>query len=135
MKYVALLILLLFSSLSSFSQDDDNPVLWTHEVNKISDTEYELIIKGDIHDGWHVYSQFTAEGGSLPSEFTFKKAGEDFDLVEKTKESETITEYSDIFEVDETFFKKEAVFKDDFKQQIHVGGGCGFAPWGEGWGR
>jgi len=110
MKYITVFIILIFSSISLFSQDDDNPVLWSHELNRISDTEYELIISGQIFEGWHVYSQFTAEGGSLPSEFTYEKAGLDYELVGKTQESPTETAYSDIFEVEETFFKKEAVF-------------------------
>ncbi|SDQ72093.1 protein-disulfide reductase DsbD family protein [Flagellimonas zhangzhouensis] len=99
----------------SVAQTDADPAVWSHEVNKISDTEYELVFKGKIMDGWHVYSQYTAEGGSLPSEFTFEKAGEDYELVGKTTESETIVEYSDIFEVDETFFKKEAIFTQKIK--------------------
>ncbi|MGB5274350.1 MAG: cytochrome c biogenesis protein CcdA, partial [Flavobacteriaceae bacterium] len=107
---IILYILLLFNILYVFSQDDDNPVLWSHEIDKISDTEYDLIMKGTIFEGWHVYSQFTAEGGSLPSEFTYRKVGEDYELVGKTEESETVTEYSDIFEVDETFFKQNLVF-------------------------
>ncbi|MCP4977687.1 MAG: DUF255 domain-containing protein [Maribacter sp.] len=115
MKHIIVFILFIFSGLSLFSQDDDNPVLWSKEWNKISDTEYELIIKGKIFEGWHVYSQFTADGGSLPSEFTYEKAGEDYELIGGTKESETLTEYSDIFEVDETFFKKEAVFTQKIK--------------------
>ncbi|MBO0323069.1 thioredoxin family protein [Muricauda sp. CAU 1633] len=98
-----------------FSQTEANPAVWSHEVNKISDTEYELVFKGKIMDGWHVYSQYTAEGGSLPSEFTFEKAGEDYELIGKTEESETIKEYSDIFEVEETFFKKEAIFTQKIK--------------------
>ena len=106
---------LLFFSVSFYAQNDDNPVTWSQEVNKISDSEYELIIKGKIFDGWHVYSQFTADGGSLPSEVAFEKAGVDYELVGKTQESPTETAYSDIFEVEETFFKKEAVFTQKVK--------------------
>ena len=105
-----IVLTLLFFSVSFYAQNDDNPVTWSQEVNKISDSEYELIIKGKIFDGWHVYSQFTADGGSLPSEVAFEKAGVDYELVGKTQESPTETAYSDIFEVEETFFKKEAVF-------------------------
>lgn len=114
MRLLVLFLGLFFFNLS-FAQTDAEPALWSHEVNKISDTEYELIFKGKIMDGWHVYSQYTAEGGSLPSEFTFEKAGEDYELIGKTTESETIVEYSDIFEVDETFFKKEAIFTQKIK--------------------
>lgn len=115
MRNKILYILLLLIGFSSFAQDDENPVLWSKEYKKISDTEYELIMTGKIYDGWHVYSQHTAEGGSMPSEFTFDKAGEGFELLGVTQESKTITEYSDIFEVDETFFKEEAVFTQKIK--------------------
>ncbi len=115
MRSSLLFLGLFFINLTTFAQTDANPAVWSHEVNKISDTEYELVFKGKIMDGWHVYSQYTAEGGSLPSEFTFEKAGEDYELLGKTEESETIKEYSDIFEVEETFFKKEAVFTQKIK--------------------
>jgi len=99
----------------SSSQDDENPVLWETDVQQISDTEYELIVKGKIFEGWYVFSQFTAEGGSLPSEFTYKEVGTDYELVGATLESSTITEFSEIFEVEETFFRKEAVFTQKVK--------------------
>lgn len=115
MKQITILILLLLSGLSVFSQDDENPVKFSTELRKISDMEYELIMKADIHEGWHVYSQKTADGGSLPSEFTYEKAGEDYELIGETTESETIVEYSDVFEVEETFFKENAVFTQKIK--------------------
>ncbi|WP_108425717.1 protein-disulfide reductase DsbD family protein [Flagellimonas amoyensis] len=115
MRAVLLFLGLFLINLSLFSQTDANPAIWSHQVNKISDTEYELVFTAKIMDGWHIYSQYTVEGGSLPSEFTFEKAGEDYELVGQTSESETITEYSDIFEVDETFFKKEAIFTQKIK--------------------
>ncbi|WP_276166977.1 protein-disulfide reductase DsbD family protein [Zobellia alginiliquefaciens] len=115
MKHIIVFISLFFSFLSVFSQDDENPVVWSQEVKKISDTDYELILKGNIAEGWHVYSQFTSEGGSLPSEFNYKNAGENYELVGETLESETIVEYSDIFEVDETFFKETAIFTQKIK--------------------
>jgi len=110
MKFVVFNIILLFTITFGFSQTEDDPVLWLQEVNQLSENEYELIFKAEILDGWHVYSQYTADGGALPSVFTFEKTGVDYELVGKTAESETITEFSEIFEVDETFFKKEAVF-------------------------
>ncbi|WP_420601960.1 cytochrome c biogenesis protein CcdA [Flagellimonas sp.] len=115
MRFLLLYLGMFFTILTMQGQSADNPALWSHEVKKISDTEYELVFKGKILDGWHVYSQYTAEGGSLPSEFTFEKVGEDYELIGSTEESETIKEYSEIFEVEETFFKKEAIFKQRIK--------------------
>lgn len=114
-KLSLLFLGLLVFNLGVFAQTDKNPAVWSHEVNKLSDTEYELVFKAKIMDGWHVYSQYTDENGSLPSEFTFEKAGDDYELIGKTEESETLKEYSDIFEVDETFFKKEAIFTQKIK--------------------
>ncbi|MBU2997532.1 thioredoxin family protein [Cellulophaga baltica] len=108
-------ILVFFIGFLGFSQTEEEPVLWTQELNKISDTEFELILKADILKDWHVYSQHTAPGGSLPSEFTFEKAGEDYELVGPTLESETITAFNDIFEVDETYFKEKLTFTQKIK--------------------
>lgn len=110
MRFAIVSIFFFVVSFLGIAQDDENPVIWVTEVNPLSDTEYELIIKGDIYEGWHVYSQFTAEGGSLPSEFAYKGAGTDYELVGPTAESKTVTEFSEIFEVDETFFKEKVVF-------------------------
>jgi thiol:disulfide interchange protein DsbD len=115
MRYFLLVFGFFITTLALSAQTDADPALWSHEVKKLSDTEYELVFKGKIMDGWHVYSQYTAEGGSLPSEFTFEKAGEDYELIGKTTESETIKEHSDIFEVEETFFKEEAIFTQKIK--------------------
>lgn len=108
-------IIILLTLTSVFAQTEDNPVAWSYEVKKISDTEYDLVIKGDILDGWHIYSQFTPEGGSQPSEFTYKEAGELYELVGETKEGKTVREYSEIFEVDEIFFKNKALFTQRIK--------------------
>ncbi len=110
--YFLLLFLMTFSGLAQF---EDEPVTWSQQVQKGAEGEITLVLKGDILDGWHVYSQHTAEGGSLPSVFTYGKAGEDYELQGPAEESQTLTEYNDIFGVDETFFKKEAVFTQKIK--------------------
>ena len=46
----------------------------------------------------------------FPVEFTYEGVGTAYELLGKTEEGETITEYSEIFEVEETFFREEAVF-------------------------
>lgn len=85
-----------------------NPVKWTTQIEKKSNGNYVLTFNGMIDTGWHLYSQFTAEGGSLPLEILFKNQKGNFELVGKTKESKTKTAYNDIFEVNETFFEKNA---------------------------
>lgn len=103
-------------SFTAYGQTAQNLVLWSHQVTKTADAEYQLTFTGKIADGWHLYSQYTAPGGSLPSQFTFEKAGEDYALLGKTTESPTLSAYSDVFEVEETFFKGEATFTQKIKQ-------------------
>ena len=112
-RFIILIIFLL--PFFGISQDDENPVVWETELNQLSETEYELIVKGTIYDGWHVYSQFTPEGGSFPSEFTYKGAGRDYELVGTTQESETESEYVEVFDLEEVFFKKQVVFNQRIK--------------------
>ena len=115
MKHFFLIIAILLGSHYCLAQTEEDPVLWTHEIKEIGENEFELVIRGKILDGWHVYSQFTAEGGSLPSIFTYEGAGESYELTGITEEGPTIKEFSEIFEVEETFFKKEALFTQRFK--------------------
>ena len=115
MKNFLLFFITIFSLWFTSAQSDEEPVIWSHEVNEIGASEYEIVMRGFIMDGWHVYSQYTAEGGSLPSVFTFSGAGEQYELIGRTEEGPTIKEYSDIFELEETFFKKEAIFKQRIK--------------------
>ncbi|WP_394749196.1 protein-disulfide reductase DsbD family protein [Spongiimicrobium salis] len=115
MKHFISFLFLFFGLFFGFSQTDDDPVKWSHTVNKISDTEYDLVFTGVIFEGWHVYSQHNPEGGAWPSELEYIDAGTTYELVGDTKESKTKTEYSDTFEMDEVFFKDKAVFTQRIK--------------------
>ncbi len=105
-------LLLFFTFLSTQAQILD-PVKWKSRVEKISETEFNLIFEGKIDAGWHMYSQFTAEGGSLPTELKFAKGN--YELVGKTQESKTKTAFNDIFEVNETYFEKNVTLTQKIK--------------------
>ena len=49
-----------------------NPVKWKSKVVQKSATEFELVMEATIENEWHMYSQFTPEGGPLPLEIIFK---------------------------------------------------------------
>ncbi|WP_150451618.1 protein-disulfide reductase DsbD family protein [Arenibacter lacus] len=127
MRKLTGVLILIFGMFWGQAQTNENPTAWSYKAEKISDTEYNLIIKADIYEGWYIFSQYTNENGSLPSEFTFVKAGEDYELIGEATESATITEYSEIFEVEETFFRNEAIFTQKIKlldptvTQVEVG--------------
>lgn len=89
----------------------EEPVKWDTSVNKISETEYDLVMTATIDMGWHVYSQYTADGGSLPIVISKLNEKEGFKLVGKAVESDTIKKYNDVFEVYETYFDDSATLK------------------------
>ncbi|MBU7571614.1 MAG: thiol:disulfide interchange protein, partial [Flavobacterium sp.] len=67
MKKISLLLFFFFALVSSHAQILD-PVKWTSKIEKLSDTEYEMTFDGVIEPEWHMYSQFTPEGGVNPLE-------------------------------------------------------------------
>ncbi|WKD85767.1 Thiol:disulfide interchange protein DsbD [Polaribacter huanghezhanensis] len=111
MKKLLLLFALFFSFSSIVNAQTETPVTWSSSFEKISETEYNLILSADIIPGWHLYSQFTEEGGSLPIIITKGNEIADFKLVGKAVESDTIKKFSDIFEVHESYFENTAVLK------------------------
>lgn len=110
-----LFLLLSFVSLFTAQAQIVNPVKWSSRVEKISDTEFNLVMEAKIEDDWHVYSQFTPDNGPLPAEFKFKDAKGNYELIGKVKESPYKKQYNDVFEVDEFYFEKKATFTQKIK--------------------
>ncbi|MEB3799993.1 thioredoxin family protein [Flavobacterium columnare] len=109
-----LAFLFFISSLGAYSQIL-NPVSWKTSVQKKSDTEFIITFDAKIEHEWHLFSQFTPDGGSLPTVFTFKNAKGNYQLVGKTSESAYKKVYSEVFEVDEYLFENKAQFKQTIK--------------------
>jgi thiol:disulfide interchange protein len=105
MKKIYVLIIAFFAFTTVNSQIL-NPVKWTSKTEKISETEFNLILNGKIDPEWHVYSQFTPEGGSLPMFLTFENQKSNYELVGDAKESPYKKAFNETFEVDEYFFEK-----------------------------
>ena len=110
-----LFFLLSFLALANLNAQILKPVKWSSKVEKISDSEFNLIMKGNIDQAWHVYSQFTPADGPLPAEFVFKDAKDNYELVGKVKESPYKKQFNDIFGVDEYYFEKSVTFTQRVK--------------------
>lgn len=113
MKKLLLSLILLVSFFGNAQIFD--PVKWKTKIVQKSDTEYELIMDATIDNEWHVYSQYTPDGGALPTVFDYKNAKGNYTLVGKTVESPYKKVFNDIFEVDEYYFAKTAQFKQVVK--------------------
>ena len=103
--------LLLFCS--SYAQIHE-PVKWSFNKEKISDSEYNLIFKASIDEGWHLYSQFIEDGGPIPTSFSFTESP-DYQLIETTIEPKSEEEWDPNFEMTLKYFSGEVTFVQAIK--------------------
>ena len=110
-RIISLFVLfsLLFIPLKSNAQFEQH-LTWKSEVEKISETEYKVKFICSLEDEWHTYSQFTKEGGPLPTQFRFEK-NKDIELIGKVEElGKKKTVFDELFGVDVTSFVSDAIF-------------------------
>src|SRR5690606_14398693 len=114
MRKLYFLLLALLAFANTFAQVIE-PVSWSSRTEKLSETEFNLVFEAVIEKDWHVYSQFTPDGGPLPLTIDLQNSKGNFELIGKAKESATSRAYNDIFEVDEVFFANKATIKQRIK--------------------
>ncbi|WP_296386617.1 thioredoxin family protein [Winogradskyella sp.] len=114
-KKVLLLCLLAFCFSFNLHSQILEPVKWESSVEKISDTEFNLIFTAKIENGWYIYSQEESDG-PLPTYFEYKNQEGNYKLVGETSEPDVKPKYDKIFEIDVKKFEGEA----DFIQRIKI---------------
>jgi len=113
-KIFTFFLFLIGFTFTSFAQDE-NPIEVETSVKKISDNEYDLIFNLYIDEDWHLYSQYNPEDASLPMTIKPSEGETGYSLIGKAVESETVTEFSEIWGVDEIFFVEEAILTQRIK--------------------
>jgi len=109
-----LLLFVFFFAFANGNAQILEPVKWTSKIEKKGNNAV-LIFDGTIEKDWHMYSQFTPEGGPLALEITFKNQKGNYELVGKAKEGKTRTAFNDVFGVDEKFFEGKAHIEQEIK--------------------
>lgn len=105
------LVPLFFVSLFSWAQPD--PVKWSFELEAVGNAEYVLRFKASIVEKWHLYGQDLPEDGPLPTVFLFE--GEGYNRLGPVTESEPITAFDPIFEMELQYFDGQATFEQRIK--------------------
>ena len=122
-----LFILFAFSFSLLNAQIVENPVTWSWETEKISETEYKLIYNATIEEGWHLYSAHVdPDVGPYPTAFYYDTIP-NFIFKGKVEETEPHVEYDPNFEAELAFFSNKA----QFWQYITVPAGKEFTVKGE----
>jgi thiol:disulfide interchange protein len=85
------------------------------ETESLGNKEYNLKIICTLDKDWHVYSQFTSEGGPLPTKFVFEP-NKDVQLIGKVQEVGKLEKKMDeIFGVEVASFAKTVTFVQKVK--------------------
>ena len=101
---------LLFFLIIGFVSYSQNPVTFETQVTKISENTFELVTKANIQNKWRLYSQNLSSGGAIPTEFIFYNKSKSFNLIGDVKESQSITKFDPIFQIDQSYFENNSTF-------------------------
>ena len=113
MKKVLLTTLLMLMTVMLWAQS--NPVHFTVSQKQVSDTEVDVIFKGKIASGWHVYAPNIPADGPIPATVTTEKA-EGVKAVGKLKaQGKEIKEYDQIFGMQLRYFENSVTFVQRYK--------------------
>ncbi len=115
MKKTLIYLFLVFVSLKGLEAQIHNPIKWNTSVEKISDSEYNLVATATIESNWHLYSQNVPEDGPIPTTFMFDNGNEDYELVGNTTEEEGHEVDDKVFGMKIKYFENNAVFKQRVK--------------------
>lgn len=110
MKKIVVLFSVFLVSFFGFSQMIPD-VEWSTSVEKLSDTEYNLVSKATIPAGFHLYSQDVPDGGPIPTTFTYDDNGGAIKILGNTSEEEGHTVNDPVFEMEIKYFENQTVFK------------------------
>ncbi len=110
MKRIFLILLATIGFIGFANSQILDPIDWSQQVIKTGDDTYQIIITGEIEDGWATYSQFlSGNEGPVPTTVTFNEG--DFNTVGKTEECGGREEkYDPIFEMDLVKFHDRVVY-------------------------
>lgn len=117
-KFALVFILSSMITLSAFSQVVQ-PAKWKVEFSKkdvkVGET-LEVLIKGDIQDTWHVYSNdFDPDLGPIVATFNFEK-NDSYELIGEVIPIKPHKHFDKVWEGEVSYFEKKA----EFRQEIRV---------------
>jgi DsbC/DsbD-like thiol-disulfide interchange protein len=109
----SLLVGSLFVGVDSTAQDN-GPVSWKFSVRKADVNGYRLVAEAAIDPGWHIYSQFLAEGGPIPTTISLSSgSGIPVGLPGETGEKKTF--YDTTYDCEISWYSGHAMFSQLFK--------------------
>ena len=115
-KYLLLLTVVFYSVFANAQIYD--PVSWSTAVERTGENEYNLILRAQIEEGWHLYSQVVPQdgpfGSPIPTTIEFKEDA-NFEKLGGTSEEEGVTVDDKVFQMEIKYFEHSAEFVQSIK--------------------
>ena len=113
MRNYLLTLCLLLSSLM-FANAQDNPAKWTFSSEKVSETEYTILMKVDVGQKWHVYSLDSDPIFTTPTKFVFEPS-DTYVLADDVSQPKPLEEYDNDLEATLKYFADNVTFSQKIK--------------------
>jgi thiol:disulfide interchange protein len=109
MRKASLVFLFAFvlSALSAHAQFLE-PVKWAFSLNKISETEYEVIADATIEENWHLYSANISEGGPIPTSLVLINPEDQVAVGKLQEKPQPDVQFDEAFNMELAWFSNEA---------------------------
>ncbi len=104
---ISFLLVLLIALVPAFGQILE-PVKWKFSINKISNTEAEVIADANIDQGWHLYSVNLPEGGPIATALVLENSEAYTPTGEIREEPKPSTQYDSAFDMELAWFSNKA---------------------------
>ena len=114
MKKITYFLLLMLVSVTMWAQYQE-PVKFSVEQKKISDSEIELVFTGTVDPGWHVYSTDIADGGPTAATITFETQEGVKPAGKLTPKGKVLTKHDALFDMQVSYMEGKAVFSQKLK--------------------
>lgn len=115
MRWMPLLLLLFLSQLAI--AQIENPVSWRTEREALGDGVFLLTWTAEIEAGWSIYSQFTGDGGPVPTTFYFDEGNHYRRIGEVAEEGKKKEGFDELFGTDVIKFVGSPVV---FSQKVKI---------------
>ncbi|MCH5327753.1 MAG: thioredoxin family protein, partial [Coprobacter sp.] len=119
MKSKLFLLAVLSSAIFSLQAQILEPIKWTSQLKEGgAGNQKEMTFHATMDNGWHLYGLDIPDGGPLPTRFVFEKVEGAVLSGKVTPLSKAKAEYSDIFDMNLSWYDKTA----DFTQALEITG-------------
>lgn len=118
-KIVSTCLFVLICLLPALAQIQE-PIKFTTELNKLSETEAELVFKATIDPGWHLYSTELPEDGPVSATITFNKMEGAEPIGKLTPRGNVVEHFDSMFEMTLKYFENQGTFV----QKVKLTGGA-----------